>query len=116
MKTLENRSEQDNTLVDFAGKIFKSALKSKMIYQEKEIKFYHVDGVKMASLALNFECEDATGVVKKCMGCSKCMEDRLTFGEEYNRLTSEYKDNAISHFTEIANKESKKSQETEKDF
>lgn len=117
METLENSTNQEEeSIVDLARKVFKGALKSKIIYNKKEVKFYHIDGVKMSSLALDFSCDDGSGIGKKCQGCSSCMPDRMEFGNEYNRLTKVYRENALNQFFDIANKASKKSEATELDI
>lgn len=99
-----------------AKQVFKCALKSKMIYNKKEVKFYHIDGVKMASLSLDFECPDENGHETKCQGCNQCMPDRIAFGEEYDRLKNVYKRKALENFLEVVDKSSKKSQQKEFDL
>jgi hypothetical protein len=118
METLENRANEveDESIVNLARKVFKGALKSKIIYNKKEVKFYHIDGVKMSSLALNFSCDDGSGIEKECQGCSSCIPDRMEFGNEYNRLTDVYKENALNQFFDIANKSSKKREAKELDI
>lgn len=118
MGALEKAPEYEEEVgpIDLARQVFKCALKAKMIYNDQEVKFYHIDGVKMASLSLNFECPDEHGKETECSGCSQCMPDRIAFGEEYDRLRNAYKRAALKQFIEVANKTSKKSQQKEFDL
>lgn len=89
---------EKNEMKVLAKEVFDGLRFGKIDIKNKDIKFYNVEGEKMALLAINYDC-DIEG--KKCLGCESCSGDKQTFANEYNLLSLNFKKDLISMFSEI---------------
>lgn len=92
---LETKNDEMKVL---AKEVFDGLRFGKINIKNKDIKFYNVEGQKMAFLAINYNCDEEG---KKCHGCENCINDKEVFAKEYDYLTSTYKTDMISIFTEL---------------